>query len=252
MYQSQYTVPKCETSCFYCLRHPNPRIWVHKSCCDVLAESYGSTHRPTFDDLEEFAKATKALYKPSDKDKEERDIASVAEGLFSIHTRDIIEDCARQELLETLPAEILGIILTFIGPCWYLIVLGESRRLIEQLRNSRGDECEPLSLLQDVYITRIEYQGISYLSRLSNTPLPSQDFLSEERLLPPLHVQKIILSTDHIGIRGIQLLDWQSDPSLDSSPWHKIVEARLRPREIEIVHHVNSFLLSRHSSTVYP
>lgn len=173
------------------------------------------------------------------KEEEEKNLASITEGLFSSHTRRITQDCFRQELLDRLPPAILAIILPFIGPCWYLIVLGESGRLLEQVRNSRGN-VRTISFFRDIYITRIEYQGVSYISRISNTKLPSQVGLSEERLHLPPYTQKMMLSMDHIGIRRLQFLDSETDLSPDDSPWHEIVEARYRCDGCDATRNVSS------------
>lgn len=73
-----------------------------------------------------------------------------------------------------LPMEIQTMILEFLGPCWYLIVLGETRRLLEQMRNDHPNRRERLNLAKELYIGRTKYQGKSYISTISNMPLDCQ------------------------------------------------------------------------------
>jgi hypothetical protein len=210
--------------CYRCLIFTNPAVSFHEQCYNTLEDSYKTSEKPTFDDLRKFADAVKPLYKP--QDKEQRDAASVREGLFSRYTQHVMENSFRQELLGQLPAEVQAIILDFISPCWYLIVLGETRRLIEQLRNVAETRCGRFSLAQEIYITRTKYQGISYISGISNTPLESRllGISDRLRLKLPAHVRKIVLSVDHIGVRRVQFMDQNSDPSPDGSPWYEIID----------------------------
>jgi hypothetical protein len=116
---------------------------------------------------------SKVRYNPQDKEK--RDAASVWEGLFSSHTKRIMEDSFRQELFRQLPADIQTMIREFIGPRWFLIVLGETRRLIERLRNIRGSNPgRQLNPSQEIYIIRKTYQGTSYISRIGSMSLESR------------------------------------------------------------------------------
>jgi hypothetical protein len=85
--------------------------------------------------LERFADATRPVYKS--QYEASRETAPVMEGLSSKYTKDIVQDSLRQDLFGELLVEIRIMIAELIAPCWYLIVLGETRRLIELLRNSR-------------------------------------------------------------------------------------------------------------------
>lgn len=198
-------------------------IWYHKSCYEILVSSYKTAPIPTPDDLEELGRATSTLYLPPSNQK--GDVASVREGLFSHHTKYIMQDSFRQDLLRQLPMELLTMILKYIGLCRYLIVLGESRRLMGQLRIGGGYRCERLSLSGDIYITRTNYQGISYISRISNTPgmLSSDETFPGESLSLPPNTQRIILSQDHMGVRNIQFSRTNSDLSADGSPWYECI-----------------------------
>lgn len=112
----------------------------------------------------------------------------------------------KQDLLQRLPAELQLMIMEFVNPCCCLILLGETRRLIDLLRNY----CNPRER-----ITSTKYQGISYLSRVS-----------PEQVQIPARVRRVIFSVDHIGIRRIQSLSQNSNPSPDGSPWYEVHEAR--------------------------
>ncbi|KAM5434619.1 hypothetical protein MferCBS31731_006721 [Microsporum ferrugineum] len=232
---NKITMPECELPCIRCLVVPSLKFWTHKLCFDLLRGSYKS-NKPTLDDLRKFGDAVKPLYKPLDR--ENIDIASSWEGLFSCHTRTIIESSFRLNLLKSLPVEIQIMILDFIGPCWYLIVLGETRRLIEVLRNPRKSQCERLSLTKEVYITRITYQGNSYITNISNIPLESQslDTSTQECLKLPTQVKSLIISTDHVGVRRLQFVDEISHPSADESPWYEIIEPPDSCQELQVIY----------------
>lgn len=133
--QNLLTIPECGDPCGPCLRSPYPSVWFHAACYNVLKSSYVPSKKPTFEDLGRFADATRPTYK-SQKKKKYKETASTLEGLFSSYTKDTIHDSFSQSLFAQLPAEIRIMICELITPCWYLIVLGETRRLIELLRNS--------------------------------------------------------------------------------------------------------------------
>lgn len=115
-----------------------------------------------------------------------------------------------------MPREVLGIILENIETCPpYLRILGENRRLMERLREARDDGVD---LTRIIYLTRIEYQGISYISTIRNTP--STDTPCESLTIPS-NASEIILSRDHMGIRNIQFLNMNSNPLEDGSQWYE-------------------------------
>lgn len=145
--------------------------------------------------------------------------------------------------LGEMPAEVLDMTLEYIGPYPYLIIVGESRQLMERLRSTGGNRCERLDLTETIYQTKIKYQNIPYMSRLSNTP-SSEKTSPEESLTVPLNTQRIILSKDHMGIRNMQFLNKNSDPSKNGSPWYEIIEisGSISDMKADICHNVNSFL----------
>lgn len=153
---------------------------------------------------------------------------------MSIHATSIVNTGFKQELFLRSPREIQQIILHSIGPCWYLIILGETRRLIEYLRAAYGDLCGRFSLDRDIYITQLEYQGAWYISRISNSPAAQSQLgvATYQRFLTPLSsICKIVLSVGHIGVRRIQLLGQDSDPLPDRSPWYEIHDVSNAPWE---------------------
>lgn len=156
-----------------------------------------------------------------------------------------MENSFRLESFNQLPVELQFIILDFVGPCWYLIVLGETRRLVEQLRNAHESQPEQLSLARDIYISRTTYQGNSYISRMSNTPLESRllDIPNQQHLKLPDHIRKVILSKDHVGLRRVQFVDQNSDPSPDESPWYEVLEVTDLHVEVNVSFDVSLFIL---------
>lgn len=136
-----------------------------------------------------------------------------------------MQDSFSQDLFRNLPAEVQLLILKFIGPCWYLIVPGETRRLIDMIRSSRTPQADQLSLSQDVFVSTMRYQGSSYICGISNTApgLPC-DGLQVQRLNMPSNVKRLALSIDHVGIRNVQFMSSTSDVSRDRSPWYKVID----------------------------
>ncbi|EFR02052.1 hypothetical protein MGYG_05055 [Nannizzia gypsea CBS 118893] len=214
---------ECSPSCVTCSIKPHEQPWMHKLCFDLLRAS-NKPNEPTLEDLRRFATVTKPMYKFLRRN--DTDSASSREGLFSRHARPIVENTLRIELFERLPAEIQDIIYSYIGSCWYLIVLGESCRLIEELRSRHESPCKQLSLNKEVYISRIPYQGNFYISTISNEqPEPPLDGWSLECLNIPDGLNKIVVSTDHIGVRGIQfVVDGSAPPRSDGSPWYDFID----------------------------
>ncbi|PYH88390.1 hypothetical protein BO71DRAFT_140951 [Aspergillus ellipticus CBS 707.79] len=207
-------------------------LWFHKSCYQILMASYKKSKRPSLEIFRSFAAAVEPLHTPANPFL--ADTASTWEGLVSHSTKRIMAGIFRQELFMRLPVEIQSMIVDRISPCRYLIVLGETRRLIEQLRNVGWIECElVLNLKQTVYVTKTKYQGNLYISGVSNSPLEAVD-VDQERLELPICIEKIILSVDHIGVRRLQFLDHNTVPSSDDSPWYEIVDIQ----DSDVVVHV--------------
>ena len=222
--QNLITASMCKLPCTACIRSPYPSAWLHAACYEILGDSYEPSKKPSFEDLGRLADTVRPIYKPRLEEHEES--ASALEGLFSKHAKHIIQDSFRRDLLEKLPAEILTMISEFIAPCWYLIVLGETRRLIENLRRSGETQSTRLSLTREIWMSRIKYRGVSYVKRLSSKPLKSVGTCNQYHIKLPRNIRKIVLSLDYIGLRGIQFTDHDSDLAADGSPWYKVIEAR--------------------------
>ncbi|QRD91237.1 hypothetical protein F9C07_2219715 [Aspergillus flavus] len=180
-------------------------LWFHAACYNVLKSSYVPSKKPTFEDLGRFADATRPTY--------------------NSYTKDTIHDSFSQSLFAIMICEL-------ITPCWYLIVLGETRRLIELLRNSN---CIP----------QIIYHGTSYLTRLSDKPLESMGGSYQCHIKLPSDINKIIVSFDSIGVHGIQFLEHSSNPISDGSPWYEIFDMKDSSRDLRVQ------LLSRDLSSKY-
>ncbi|KAL4920129.1 hypothetical protein BDW62DRAFT_23021 [Aspergillus aurantiobrunneus] len=144
-----------------------------------------------------------------DKPERRREHEPCLEGLFGEQTRKIIQDIFNQDLLRQLPLEILFIICHFSAPCWYLILL---------------------VLAAEAYRRSLVYESMLprdiYLSQISTTQLQSTHSTEVQHLELPVIIERIILSVDTIGVRGIQFLDCDSRPKSDGSPWYKILEIK--------------------------
>lgn len=221
-------------------------MWLHQPCYELLIASYPPGSQPSLADLEAFGDATARVYR-SPGAKSAR-VASIREGLLSRSVQRVLHDCFSQDRLRRLPAEILDLIAEAVGRCRYLVVLGESRRLIEELRRNphRHNPYLVVDLNQDVYIKTVEFRGCSYISYVGNTPLPALSSTTHglHRLSPPGTVQRIILSTSHFGIHSIHFIKYQQTPFIhDISPGkrlhYKIIDTAVPRDRIELVHHVS-------------
>ena len=227
---------------------------VHETCYEILVSSYDPP-LPTWGilallEMGEFGLATKPFYKPLNQSK--HDIASVKAALFSQFTRPILKSCFSQEFLRRFPEEILDMIAEFIGPCQYLIVLGESRRLIDKVRGP-SEYNDVLNLSIEIHISRTNYQGISYISRVTNNYFGNlfADNTSSLLRVPP-GLKRIVLSSDHIGVRRIQFLEEGSGPSEDGSPWYQTIDVP-EPTSNEVIrlrHNVGAFIQTISQSVI--
>jgi hypothetical protein len=144
----------------------------------------------------------------------------IKEGLCSPYTESVLKDSFSQEKLLRLPAEILDMIARFIGDCAYLVVLGQTRRLMGTLREGRGAPVTsmPVDLSSRVYTSEVLFQNVSYLSRISNLEAP----LHQRILHHGSQVRRIVLFKDDFGVRNIRLFDTcSSSVAHDGSPWYE-------------------------------
>lgn len=128
-------------------------------------------------------------------------------------------------------------------------MLGETRRLFDQWQRGCEDICEIVTTSKPVFLTRIEFRGISYISRISNVPFgkPSDEGVPGELLGVPPNTRRLIVSKDHMGVRNIRPVVDGVEPSEDGSAWYEVLgepNASL-DAEIEVLYNVR--LLSARS-----
>lgn len=109
-----------------------------------------------------------------------------------------------------------------IAPCWYLTVLGETRRLFECIPTNHDTRVRRSAWHESCGYPEINYQGTSYVARLNHKPLQQTGASYHMRL--PSNIRRVILSVDGIGLRRIQFIDHDSDPVPDGSPWYEVLE----------------------------
>ncbi|KAI9796712.1 MAG: hypothetical protein M1835_003293 [Candelina submexicana] len=114
-----------------------------------------------------------------------------------------------------------------IKPCAPLIVLGQSRRLIDYLRYSqrRENQTALLRLSEKIYIRRIEFEGYSYISQISNNALSSDAVVLHDGST----VQTLLILIDHLGVLDIQFFDRGVEeleiPTI-KAPWYQFLADR--------------------------
>lgn len=159
------TASKCTAPCIGCKSRPVPSSWWHWSCDTLLLSKHKSEEAPCCDKITNFANAAKAFCRPLNK--KGRDTAYRLEGLVTKWAQ-LMEDNFRQHLFLKHSAEIQPLAQKFIGPCPYLIVLGESRRPLEYFRNNWEPRHARFSLSQDAYLSRIRCQIGGYIGPRRN------------------------------------------------------------------------------------
>lgn len=207
---------------------------MHPRCHDLLIETFAPSDNPGEKELKRLAVALKYLYIPRDWELE---TLAVRQALLSPRVRDVLHDTCNQALFVRLPTETQVMIACFTGPVWYLTVLAEIRLLLEDMRRSPPHP-RHLSLAQRVYVTRIEYQGHSYLSGICCKESKARVNNKQQRIDLPHRIEKVVVSTDHVGVRGVQFLDRTSTPTLDGSPWYKTIEVADPRSRLTIRHDV--------------
>lgn len=201
------------------------QLWYHQSCYEILASSYVTADIPIKKQIREYYEATTPIY-PAPK-YQRRVLESMREGLFSEHTKVVFEACFSQALLRRLPEEILCTILEYVGKCRYLRVLGETCRLFDQWRITCEDNYghERVNASKHVFLTRMEYRGVSYISKISNVPFgkaSDEGFHGELLSLPP-NTRRLLVSKDHMGVRDIRPIVNGLELSADGSPWYEVL-----------------------------
>ncbi|KAL5359888.1 hypothetical protein BJX96DRAFT_174774 [Aspergillus floccosus] len=147
-----YTAHNCQNRCVSCDGFSTPHMWLHQQCHELLLASYLPGTQPGLADLEDFGDAMPRVYRSRGTESPTSMVACIQEGLLCHSVQRVLHDCFCQDRLRGLPAEILDLTAEAIGWCSYLVVLGESRRLIEELRRNphRRDQFVVVDLNQDV------------------------------------------------------------------------------------------------------
>ena len=220
------------------------QLWYHQSCYEILASSYVTSELPIKKQIREFYEATTPIYRTPKYQR--RVLESMREGLlFSKHTKGILDACFSQALLRRLPEEILRTILEYVGKCRYLMVLGETRRLFDQWRISCDNyRHERVSASNHVFLTRMEYGGVSYISKIGNVPFgkPSGEGFPGEMISLPPNTRRLLVSKDHMGVRDIRPIADGLEPPSDGSPWYEVLGEpnTSLDTEIEVSYNVRS------------
>lgn len=227
-------VVKCQGDCFQCWRRPSRYLWYHSLCYTILSVSYRlhrTSPKPDLQDIRDFGLATQAqLYSWDEATCKE----VIKEGLRSPYTESVLKDSFSQEKLLRLPVEILDMIARFIGDCVYLVVLGQTRRLMGTLQEGRGAPVArmPVDLSSQVYTSEVLFQNASYLSRISNLEAP----LHQRILHRGSQVRRIVLSKDDFGVRNIRFFaTCSSSVAHDGSPWYENLVIEREASNVKIV-----------------
>ncbi|GKZ81150.1 hypothetical protein AnigIFM56816_005662 [Aspergillus niger] len=229
------TVPDCEKNCVFCKAEPNPLLCIHTRCLRLLMASYEPSDKPSLKDIRKFALATEELYPKSYPER--GNPGTVLEGLASRYTSWIIPESFKEDFFGKLPPEIRRRISEFVGSCWYLTILGETRRLIDYGRQNKEPQEDELDLTKDIWMSRIICRDHSYVAQLSNTPLKAAEGADVFQVQLPRNIHRVIISQDHIGVRGIQFLNRDATPTEDQSPWYEIFNVQNSHPKLGVYRH---------------
>ncbi|KAI2816799.1 hypothetical protein CBS115989_6570 [Aspergillus niger] len=158
--------------------------------------SYEPSDKPSLKDIRKFALATEELYPRSYPER--GNPGTVLEGLASRYTAWIIPESFKEDFF------------------------GETRRLIDYGRQNKEPQEDELDLTKDIWMSRIICRDHSYVAQLSNTPLKAAEGADVFQVQLPRNIHRVIISQDHIGVRGIQFLNRDATPTEDQSPWYEI------------------------------
>ncbi|KAL5344053.1 hypothetical protein BJX70DRAFT_6862 [Aspergillus crustosus] len=219
----RYTAPiESKELCIRCASYRSPELWFHPSCYSILASTYPASRKPRLFDLKQYAAAVAPLY--PDETGHGDSASVVREGLLSSSTRDICQGTFAQSLFKRFPVEIQMMVSDYIGSLWFLILLGQTSRTFDQfLITSETPQCERIDLAKAVYITQVNYQGHTYVSRISGSAAELPESGSQLRLTIPSALWRVVVSLDHNGVRQIQFIGDDSKPRRDTSPWYEVI-----------------------------
>ncbi|RAL10228.1 uncharacterized protein BO97DRAFT_394748 [Aspergillus homomorphus CBS 101889] len=229
--QNPLRVLDCGKPCQRCQSRPYPEVWFHAHCFDTLMDTLEPSQRPSPAVLEKFGSIMAGRYEA--RDRRRRDFTSVVGTLSSEYARRIMQPEFDHDLFLRFPTEIKLMIAEHIQPCWWMTVLDESRRLIDQLKNHPCRSTQ-LSLTRDVWVSKVTYRGVGYVARLSSSRPKATGCARVYHMKIPDIIDKIVLSLDSIGVSGIQFLDNNSTPKPDGSPWYEILEPKASTAKIKV------------------
>ncbi|KAI9704080.1 MAG: hypothetical protein M1836_006941 [Candelina mexicana] len=197
-------------------------IWIHQECLITLGATYQTRRNAEplhILDVWELGKSLEPDYEPREKLLAAREHCALREGLRTFYLKAIFP----QERFLSLPEELQEMIIDMIKPCAPLIVLGQSRRLIDCIRYSqRRENKTALRLSEKIYIRRIEFEGYSYISQISNSPLSSDAVVLHDGST----VQTLLILIDHLGVLDIQFFDRGVEeleiPTI-KAPWYQFL-----------------------------
>lgn len=118
-----------------------------------------------------------------------------------------------------------------------MTILAEVRPLFDKLKPAPLDP-EQLSLTKSVFLSRIEYQGRSYLSAIRSKASEKQGKNGQQCIDLPNPVDKIVVSVNQVGVRGVQLLGRNASPAPDGSPWYETIDVSDKQSRLFIRHDV--------------
>lgn len=107
------------------------------------------------------------------------------------------------------------------GPRRFLTILGESRRLMEQIRSGPRGRNEQLALSTGLYCVTIRYRGRAYVARVATTPSLRETEASPwvEEVFVPLHPDSdfLILYHDEMGVLKIEFFRDEDEVTVDDT-----------------------------------
>jgi hypothetical protein len=75
-------------------------------------------------------------------------------------------------------------------------------------------------------------RGVLYVTELSKRRLYPLTEFGERCMKTTVNLRQIVLSMDSIGIRRIQLVAQDSEPTSDGSPWYKVLDVSISKSDI--------------------
>jgi hypothetical protein len=204
--------------CLQCHSPSACAIMYHSSCLEIL-KNWSTTPDVTIADVENVGICTRILFEPPIRS---RPTESISRGLLSPSTKDFLDPRVSQSLVMSLPMEIFHQLLDYIPPMPELIVLGQTDELIKRLRHIGGsqDIIFQAHLSDEIYAKRINFEGVLYISKISNRPFEDADTILKHRSSP----KQIVVSKDHLGVRNIQFFDsGPAGQTAGGSPWYEVL-----------------------------